>query len=256
MTQRYFEINESGHNIRCKLYSDTKQDIRRVVIFCHGFGGHKDNAAAQRFAERMISKFKHTAMITFNWPCHGDDVKKKLTLGDCSAYLTLVCGYARRQFGTDALFCYATSFGGYLVLKYLSEHGSPFHKIALRCPAVNMHQVITKAIMTPENLADIRRGKQIPVGFDRKILIGGSFLKELEENDIQGRDYLDFAEDIRILHGTGDEIVPFAAGEAFAENNLIEFIPIPGADHRFRDTAKMDQAIKSILEFFFTSDGF
>ena len=30
----------------------------------------------------------------------------------------------------------------------------------------------------------------------------------------------------------------------------MEFIPIPGADHRFRDPLKMDAAIKHILEFF------
>ena len=54
---RYFEINEQSHNIRCKLYCQDPKDIRRVVIFCHGFSGHKDNAAAEKFAQRML------------WPC-------------------------------------------------------------------------------------------------------------------------------------------------------------------------------------------
>lgn len=35
-----------------------------------------------------------------------------------------------------------------------------------------------------------------------------------------------------------------------AMDNLIEFIPIDGADHRFRDSRKMDLAIKYILEFY------
>lgn len=250
MLHRYFEINEDCHNIRCKLYYQDLRAIRAVVIFCHGFGGHKDNSAAGKFAERLISKHKNTAMLTFNWPCHGDDVKKKLTLGDCGAYLELVTAWARDRFRTDALYAYATSFGGYLTLKYISEHGNPFRKIALRCPAVNMHQVLTSTVITSGDLDTLRRGKDIAAGFDRKILIGASFLKELQENDIQSRDFLDHAEDILILQGTADEIVPFGAVSAFADNNLIEFIPVDGADHRFRDPRKMDQAIRQILDFY------
>ena len=250
MKQRYFEINENGHNIRCKLYDRELHDIRRVVIFCHGFGGHKDNAAAEKFAERLLSKHKSVAMITFNWPCHGDDVKKKLCLADCNAYLELVISYARRKFQTEELYAYATSFGGYLTLKYLAEHGNPFRKIALRCPAVNMYEVLTTTIMTAEDLQKLRKGKEIPVGFDRKIMIGSPFLEELQNNDIQRWDFLAYAEDILILHGTADEIVPFEAARAFADNNLIEFIPIDGADHRFRDPMKMDRAIKDILNFY------
>lgn len=250
MTQRYFEINENGHNIRCKLYYRDLHAIRRVVIFAHGFGGHKDNGAAERFAEHMLSKHKGVAMITFNWPCHGDDVKKKLCLSDCSAYLGQVISHARQKYQTEELYSYATSFGGYLTLKYIAEHGNPFRKIALRCPAVNMYEVITKNVMTAEDLEKLRKGKEIPAGFDRKIMIGTPFLEELRTNDIQRWDYLEHAEELLILHGTADEIVPFDAVSAFADNNLIELIPVEGADHRFRDPVKMDRAIKQILQFY------
>jgi alpha/beta superfamily hydrolase len=53
-----------------------------------------------------------------------------------------------------------------------------------------------------------------------------------------------------ILHGTEDEIVPFAEVHEFCENQLIEFVPIEGADHRFRSQRAMDQAIKCILDFY------
>lgn len=250
LLHRYFEINENGHNIRCKLYCQDTAAIRRVVIFCHGFGGHKDNAAAQKFAERMLSKYKGTAMITFNWPSHGDDVKKKICLADCDAYLKLVTAYAKQKYATEEIYIYATSFGAYLLLKYISEHGNPFRKIALRCPAVNMYSILTGSIMDSSDLDRLQKGKDIPVGFDRKIMIGPAFLEELRANDIQTRDYLDYAEELLILHGTADEIVPYDAAYAFADNNLIEFIPVEGADHRFRDARKMDQAIKYILDFF------
>ena len=247
---RYFEVNEGGHNIRCKLYYQDLNNIRRIVLFGHGFGGHKDNSAAERFAQKLIAKHKTCAMVTFNWPCHGDDVKKKLRLDDCGTYLTLVLEHLRQKYQPEAFYCYATSFGGYLILKYISEQGNPFRKIALRCPAVNMYEVLTRTILSEEDHMRLEKGKDIPVGFDRKVPVGLSLLEELKENDIRNRDYLDYAEDILILHGTADEIVPYSAGYEFADNHLIEFISVDKADHRFRDPVKMDLAIKQILEFF------
>lgn len=248
--ERYFEINELGHNIRCKLYYRDIHAIRQVVVFCHGFGGHKDNAAAAKFAERLTSKHKYAALVTFDWPCHGGDVKKKLTLDLCMSYLDLVLRHVEAKFHTEVLYCYATSFGGYLTLLYLSRMGNPFRRIALRCPAVPMAEVLLNTIAGAGDAEQLRKGREVAVGFDRKVPVSPAFLHELEENDIRNYDYLDWAEDILILHGTQDEIVPIRAAEDFCEQNLIEFIPIEGADHRFRDSRAMDRATKEILEFF------
>ena len=247
---RYFEINGGGHNIRCKLYYGDLKNIRKIVVFCHGFGGHKDNGAAEKFAERMLTKHKGCAMVTFNWPSHGDDVKKKLTLSDCDAYLTLVVDHLREKFATEELYCYATSFGGYLTLKYISEHGSPFRRTVLRCPAIPMYDVLANTIMESADQEKLQKGKEIAVGFDRKIMIGQPFLDELRENDIRKLDFIDWAEDILILQGTRDDVVPYEAVSAFADEQLMEFIPIQNADHRFRAPGTMEAAIKAILEFF------
>lgn len=247
---RYLEINQNGHNIRCKLYYQDLHAIRRVVVFGHGFGGHKDNRAAEKFAQRLLNKDASAAVLTFNWPAHGDDVKKRITLSDCDAYLELVIDFVRTRFDPEELDAYATSFGGYLVLKYIAGHPNPFRRIALRCPAVNMFDVITNSIISGEDLEKLRKGKEILTGFDRKILIGSAFLEELRTCSVHEWDFLEHAEEILILHGTEDEIVPFESVRAFAENNVIELVPIEGADHRFQNPRKMDQAIKCILDFF------
>ncbi len=250
MINKYFEINRNGLNIRCKVYFEKGETIRYAVITGHGFGGHKDNMAMARFAEHVLKKHKDAAIIAFNWPCHGDDVKKKLTLDDCGAYLGLVIGDAREKFPEAALYGYATSFGGYLFLKYIHDHGSPFEKTALRCPAVWMYDVLTRTIMKSDEMDRLMKGKDVPVGFDRKIMVSQAFLEELRSNDIRDYDYLDYAENMLILHGTKDEVVPFADSQAFADNNLIEFIPIENADHRFQSQKLMDEAIKQIQLFF------
>ena len=247
---KYFEINEQGHNIRCKLYSSGSGMAKRAVIFCTGFAGHRDNHAAEGFAEKLLSKAKDVMMIVFDWPAHGDDVKKKLTLEDCDTYLELVIRAAGERFGAERIYAYATSFGGYLVLKYLAERGNPFEKIALRCPAVDMYDVMTRDIMRNDEYERIMKGKDVQVGFDRKVTINRAFLDALKENDLRQRDFLDWAESILILHGTADEVVPFANSRSFAENNLIEFFPVEGADHRFQNPVHMSLATKAVLQFF------
>lgn len=248
--EKYFNVNSNGCSISCKLYTDAPADVKSVILFGHGFSGNRDNKAAEKLAKRLISKNKGVALIIFNWPCHGDDVRKTLRLEDCAKYLEEMLAYIKTAFHGAAIFGCATSFGAYLFLKYVSENGSPFKRLALRCPAVTMYDVITGSIMTEDDLNKLSKGKGVLIGFDSKVKIDKPFVDSLKEADISGRDFLDYAEDILIIHGTKDEVVPFDAVRDFADANLIEFDPVEGADHKFRDPVKMDHVIKRIAEFF------
>jgi hypothetical protein len=250
MVITYFDINENGCSIRCKLYCTDRNAIKRVIVFCHGFGGHKDNKAAETFAKRAITKRKGTAVVTFDWPCHGSDARKNLLLEDCDTYLTTVIEYLRARYDTDELYAYGTSFGGYLLLKYLAKHGNPFRKVALRCPAINMYGTLMDAVANDDDKSNLTHGKPVLMGFDRKVRVSPQFLESVKATDIRMIPFFDFADDILIVHGTADEIVPIADSDQFANDNVIEFVPIAGADHRFRDPKKMDAAIALIIEFF------
>lgn len=248
--EKYFNINSEKFNVSCKIYCDDIKSIHTAVLFGHGFGGHKDNKAAERFAKRVLEKNKNIAVFTFNWPCHGDDVRQKLQLDDCMTYLDLVISYVRNSLNAEKIYAYATSFGAYLFLKYIADNGSPFEKLAFRCPAVDMYHVITKAIMKDDELDRILQGKTVLVGFDRKIKVTKSFLDDLTSSDIQNNDYIDLADDMLILQGTADEVVEFSSAKAFAENNVINFIPVEGADHRFKDLNKLKYANSEVIQFF------
>jgi alpha/beta superfamily hydrolase len=87
-------------------------------------------------------------------------------------------------------------------------------------------------------------------GFDRKIKVSRSFLEDLRSSDIQNNDYMDYADDILILQGTADEVVQFSSVKTFAENNVINFNPVEGADHRFIDLKKMNYANSEVIKFF------
>ena len=251
---KFFDINEQGFSVRCKLYCDKPEAVKRVVVFCHGFGGHKDNATSETFAHRIVAKRKGNAVVAFDWPCHGEDARKNLLLEECDAYLTFVIDYVRERFHTDELYAYGTSFGGYLLLKYLLEHGNPFRRIALRCPAINMRQSLLDAVAKADDLHKLESGKTVLVGFDRKVKIGKPFVDDLETHDIRKQEFFDFADDIIILHGTADQTVSFDDSAEFADANAILFVPIEGADHRFRDPKKMDAVIARIIGFFETGE--
>lgn len=248
--QRYFSINQGGSSIRCKLYCQEPRAIQKVVLFVHGFAGHKDAWAAARFAEKLLAKQKGAALVTFDLPAHGEDVHKKLTLTDCLTYLELVTAYLGQTY-PGPLYCYATSFGGYLAMLYIAQKGNPFRKIALRCPAVDMYDSLHRTILGAGDLETLKKGKPVEAGFDRKVVVTREFLRELQENDIRKLEYLDWAEDIRIIQGTADELIPPESVFTFADDQLIESIAVEGADHRFHAPKKLDLAHKEIMDFFF-----
>ncbi len=252
MNERYYNINADGYSVRCKLYSNGKASADRLVIAFHGFGGHKDNRAVQRFAERMLSKYPASAVLSFDLPCHGEDGQKKLSLKACERYIQILLSDSEERFPNAALFAYATSFGAWLCLNYFLAHGAVFEKTVLRCPCVNMYRAMTEVILSSDDLEKLQRGRDVLAGFDRKVKISRDFLTELMDNDLSEEDFIPFAENILILHGTKDEIVPVRDVLSFADRNIIEVLEIPNADHRFTDPQIMNQAIADSMGFLFS----
>ena len=250
MQSKYFEINKAGHNIKCKSYYEDISNVRNVVLYVHGFAGHKDNRAAERFAEKTIAKNKEIMVVVFDLPAHGSDIKKNLHIEDCRKYIHIVVDHINEQYGESRLFSYATSFGGYLVLDFLCTQGNPFTKIALRSPAVDMYEIMMNTILTSEDIERLSKGKQVLSGFDRKIRIDQAFVRELQVNDIQKYDFTDFADDIIMFHGRKDEVVPLYRVEEFSEKNIIELEIFDRADHRFQDMESMGRANKLAMEWF------
>ncbi len=250
--EKYFDINREGCSVRCLLHCDKPSDVRQVIVYGHGFGGHKESRSALRFARYVLSKRKDTAVLCFDWPCHGTDGRKKLLLSDCDRYLTLVTDYAREHFQTDTLYGFATSFGGYLYLKYITEHPNPFRRTVLRCPAVQMYSALIENILSPDELEKLKKGKDVLAGFDRKVRISPDFLESLKKADITERNYLDVCESLLIVHGTRDEIIPIAPVAAFADDKLIPLLTVEGADHRFLDPVKLDLSIRETCAFFWS----
>ena len=251
--EKHFDINEQGYSIRCKLicsdHDKTARSFDHVAIVTHGFGSNKETAGTASFGEHLTAKYKGWGVIAFDWPCHGMDARKKLTVAECLTYLTIVTDYAKRELKARDVFNYSTSLGGYLTLRYLIEIGNPFQRIALRCPAIHMYETMFSRVPEADQ-AKLRKGKEIQMGFERKMKVDQAFFDELKSFNPLEHEYFDFADNMLILHGTADEMVSIDDAREFAENNVIEFIPVEGADHPFRNPNHMALAIHKIIEFF------
>lgn len=247
---KYFSINENRCSIRCRIQCSSEAAIDRIVLCCHGFAGSKDSGSARKLAEKIVPSCKTTAVVSFDWPCHGDDRSPRLDLPTCDLYLRTVISYLRERFGAVPIFVNAVSFGGYLVLKYISDNGNPFEKIVLRSPAVPMYQVLSGTIMTEDDLAALAKTKPVMIGFDVKVRVTAQFLQELKDVDLFKRSFRSFADDILILHGTEDEIVPYSSVCAFAEQNGLLLLPSEGADHRYMNPEKFCKAVNDAAAFY------
>ena len=82
-------------------------------------------------------------------------------------------------------------------------------------------------IMTEDNREQLARGREVMVGFDRKVPVTNGFLEEIRACDIREKDFLDYAEDLLVIHGTTDEIIPYAESFAFADHGALKTIVVP-----------------------------
>ena len=251
--EKHFDINEQGYSIRCKLicsdHDKTARAFDHIAIVTHGFGSSKETAGTSKFGEHLTSKYKGWAAIAFDWPCHGMDARKKLTVAECLTYLSIVTDYAKHELKAKDICNYSTSLGGYLTLKYIAELGNPFRRIALRCPGIRMYDLM-RANVSEDDWKKIEKGKDVLIGMERKMKVDQAFFDELKSFNPLEHEYFDFADNMLILHGTADEMVSIDDAREFAENNVIEFIPVEGADHPFSNPKHMDLAIQKIISFF------
>ena len=89
--KKLFTINKAPYSVQCLLYADGYTTFYRAIIYCHGFGGHKETKAAMRFADYVIAGHKDVAVVCFDWPCHGEDVQQQIRAGQTSILQESAC---------------------------------------------------------------------------------------------------------------------------------------------------------------------
>ena len=253
--EKYFEIKKDNITIKCKSMYKNLNNINSVILSCHGFTGSKDNKTAALLGKILPEKYSNIMIISFDLPAHGNDESKPLSLANCNEYLETVIDYIKNKLKIDNIYAQGTSFGGYLLLKYINEHDNPFKMIALRCPAINIYNALTDRILTEDQIRLLKKGEDIELGNDKNIIINNNFVDDLKKNDINKKGLFNkYSNEIVVFHGNMDTLIDFEVVRNFCYMNHITFIPVIGADHGFNNDKSLMLFVKGLETFYNIDD--
>ena len=126
---------------RIHLFEAMPDDLRCVVIYCHGMGSHK--YWASRFYQDLL--FHHVGVVSFDLPGHGNDVTDfhDFSLDLCLSYLEKVIHYVQDQYQVP-IYLFGSSYGGFVLLNELIASHFHINGTVLMCPAVNFLDIIER----------------------------------------------------------------------------------------------------------------
>lgn len=233
-----------------------------TLLCLHGFAGDKYSTVIEAVAkDRCRAGFR---CVTFDWPGHGDSTadSSMLTIENCLADLDAVVKHLRPAAAavpsgsTPApLFCFATSFGGYLAMLDYRRHPEHFDRILLRSPALRMGKVL-RSFLEEDHMRRFQGGEALNFGFDRPLFLHYDFLTDLELPDHDAFRPLDgigcgpASAPVAIIHGDADDVVPVTDSLRFAEDNDLPIRIVKGADHRYKKPGELEQIIDFSAEIF------
>lgn len=226
-------------NIFCK-YFHPKGKLKKIIIAVHGFAGDKESSAIMAVAEALR---KHTLVVAFDLPCHGEEKDGVLKLGDCYEYLDSVLKDTRGKYPNIPISLFATSFGAFLSLNYLKSKPYNFDRIILRSPAIFMDETLVNNILPLHHiLFETLQEHKVNLSHEKGVYVNMEFLSDLKTNTLSN---IHFNEHLYIIQGDADDIVDFKKNEEFYKANCSGYslYYIKGADHRFKKAGELDVVV-------------
>lgn len=247
-------VNDRAYGI--PLVYDINGSESIVCIVIHGFGSGKQNDTAQmlfrEFPRRGIG------VIAFDFPAHDESEVNGtfLRISNCLADLAAVEARARSLAPNAEIVYFASSFGAYTTLIYLSGLPVPVdrpRRAFLRSAAVTMPKLFRERRTPLQHEALMRDGQVMldkdDYGYLRDLIITEDFIGDLESHDVFEIWKKDAAELFMII-GTGDETTPPVDALHFSEKFKINRCMIPGGDHKLSIPGAPEEVLKQALAFF------
>ena len=234
------------NNIWSRIYLP-ESNINEIIIGIHGFSGDKESSVLVRLAKEFNSQDK--ALICFDLPCHGEnDNTKPLNLDECINSIKTIFDYVKNQYKSIPISVFATSFGGYLILNYLSRNDEDLHKLILRAPAVCIYNSLINVILPERGFTKSDLNKPINLGYERPILVDNKFIEDLNNSNLEhARTTKNF---VYIIQGKKDDVVDYKDNDKFFTQhypNRHKFIYFENADHRFKKPGELDRIVSETL---------
>ena len=229
-----------------RIYLPENQ-INEIVIGVHGFAGDKESSVLIVLANELNKHNK--ALISFDLPCHGENDKAQiLNLTNCINSIKTIFDYVKENFANIPISVFATSFGGYLTLNYLSKNNEHLHKLILRAPAIYMHKILETVILPEHNFNKEDLNKTINLGYENPLLVDNKFLVDLQNLNLENSKTTNHF--LYILQGKQDDVVNPNDNAKFFNNyypNQHKIIYFENADHRFKKPGELEKIISDTL---------
>lgn len=231
------------NNLDAQLYLPSSQP-KEVLVGVHGFSGDKESSVLLALSKKLITTGR--ALLAFDLPCHGNnDNSKSLSLNLCVESIGEVLSYLKSRYPNTPISIFATSFGGYLTLAYLSTYNENINKLILRAPAVYMSRVLEDNILPFHGLSAKEIQAPVSLGYERQLLIDRNFLIELKTLNLEKlhpiKNY------VYILQGKKDDIVNPKDIERFFKTHYPhqhKIFYFKTADHRFKNPGELETIIE------------
>lgn len=244
MQLKSYQVPNTVYKVPCLAAEPDDGIVRIVLLSLHGFASSKDSSINQALREEMTKR--QTAMVSFDWPAHGESETEdaQLTVENCRQEVLAVAADIRKRYPqAEKLTVMGTSFGGYILLQCMDEF--PDAEIILRAPALNMAEISLMIAHTPETF--LTEGSTF--GYTRPMRLTGAFYEDLKYHDVRT---LTTDRKMTVLCGTEDELIPCELTKEFAKRNVgVELHVMEGCVHRLKrecDTEYVVEVVKRVCE--------
>lgn len=226
---KVFDLN---NRIKVKMFMPEGEAKKEIFIIAHGFGSSKEGRSTEIIAKKLNDN--NFIAVSFDFPGHGEAIEsiEKLTVDNCISYIKEVCQYVKKEFENYKISIFATSFGAYVTInKLINEERNEFKNIVLRCPAIDMKNILINVLIKGD-LEQFQKEGKIQAGFEKQKQLSYSFYEDLCKNDILK--LYNKKEKILILQGTEDAVAPIKDTYEFVEMDKenIRLIPLDGVKHK------------------------
>lgn len=240
---KYLEIK---NKIKVKILIPEGKIKKEIFLICHGFGSTKDSRSTEIMA-RELNK-NNFIVVAFDFPGHGESIEpiEKLTVENCISYINEVLEYTKNEFKNYEISILATSFGGYVTInKLIQDDKNEFKNIVLRCPAIDMKNIVINTLIKG-NIEKFKEEGKIKCGFNGEIELKYSFYEDLCKYDIL-KTY-NKKEKILIIQGNEDDVAPIQDTYEFVKKDKenIKLIPLEGVKHKMTD-----EELEKLIEIMF-----
>ena len=217
-------------------------NLKTIVIAVHGFSSSRNSFVYAKIAPTL--RENNIGMVCFDLPGHGLRKNEKLNVQACLETIKNIEDEIRSLY-SGPISLTGTSFGGFLLLRYLDNNKRVYNKVILRAPALKVYYFSNGDSFEDmkEMTECLESGKNY---FLDNMEVEASMLNDFLKYDIFN--HLNIKEDVKLIYCSKDISVNNDNIFKLAKMKNWELFRLDGADHFCRREQDIERITKLFLD--------